>query len=285
MGKFFLKGKFLLDSKDLVFVSRNHIKSTILLGKKFKRGDMRKVCVENMGGADYGWLKTKYHFSFANYYNPDNVNFGVLRVLNDDYIAPGTGFDKHGHKDMEILTYVITGFLTHQDSMGNKGKIGRGEMQYMSAGRGIFHSEYNHESIPLRLLQIWILPDRISCEPNYGEWKFPWEDREGRWLHMVTGRESTMGGLLGEERSAPIEIHQDINIYSLFLEKGQKRDLRLCLDRMAYLVQIEGKSVIEGVEGRVELHSRDALEVVCEDINLQAESKSHFLCIEMPADS
>src|SRR6056297_2262926 len=115
---------------------------------------------KNMGKNDIGWLKATYHFSFSDYYNPDNMNFGVLRVFNDDIIGANTGFDSHPHKDMEIITYVVDGYLTHEDSMGNKRRVGRGEVQYMSAGTGVYHSESNMEDKDIRTIQIWINPDR-----------------------------------------------------------------------------------------------------------------------------
>ena len=138
---------------------------------------IRKIENKNMGKGDFQWLKTNYHFSFANYYNPDNIQFGVLRVLNDDIIKPHSGFDTHPHQDMEIITYVIEGQLTHEDSHGNRRTVGRGDVQYMSAGKGIYHSEYNHGDEDLRLLQIWIKPDKPGLEPNYGDLSLPFDKR------------------------------------------------------------------------------------------------------------
>ena len=162
---------------------------------------LRKLDHRYMGGAVYDWLETTYHFSFADYYNEANINFGVLRVLNDDMIAPHTGFDTHPHKDMEIITYVVEGELTHKDSMGNVGILKRGQMQYMSAGTGITHSEYNNTDVPLRLLQIWIVPDKRGHQPTYGEYHFDWEARHNQWLHMVSDI----------HEDAPITINQDVN--------------------------------------------------------------------------
>ena len=117
---------------------------------------LTKIESKNMGNSNLGWLKSKFHFSFAEYYNPDNINFGVLRVINDDLVQPNTGFDTHPHRDMEIISYVVNGELTHGDSMGNKNTITRGHVQYMSAGTGVYHSEHNFGKDTLRLLQIWI---------------------------------------------------------------------------------------------------------------------------------
>ena len=221
-----------------------------------------------MGKGDFGWLKTNYHFSFANYYNPENIEFGVLRVLNDDIIAPHTGFDTHPHKDMEILTYVIDGELTHHDSKGNKGKITRGNLQYMSAGLGIFHSEHNKSDDPLRLLQIWIKPDAADYEPQYGDLFIPFEKRMNKWLKMV--------GAKGDD-STTIQINQQASLWVTCLEAGKALDFPLDKNKQAYLVQMEGKSVINGWE----MNARDAMEIIEENIKIDSNENSHILLIEM----
>ncbi|RWQ75076.1 pirin family protein [Bacillus cereus] len=227
----------------------------------------RKVDHKNMGRANHGWLNTHFHFSFANYYNPNNMNFGALRVINDDLVAAQTGFDMHPHRDMEIISYVVDGALTHEDSMGNRGTIERGHVQYMSAGTGVFHSEHNLGDETLRLLQIWILPDRADHKPNYGEFKFDWSKRENEWFHMVSSVEG----------NAPIQIHQDVNLYSLSLEAGKEIHFPVKEGRQLYLVQIEGSSVINGET----FVMRDAAESVEEDIHIQAKEQSHYLAIEL----
>lgn len=228
---------------------------------------LRKIESKNMGSSNHGWLRSKFHFSFADYYNPLNLNFGKLRVINDDLIEPGTGFDTHPHKDMEIISYLVKGELTHGDSMGNNNTITRGEVQYMSAGTGVFHSEHNLGTDTLRLLQIWIFPDKRDYTPTYGDYSFPWEDRVGKWLHMVSSKS-------GE---APIKINQDMNIYSLALEKDKEIVFPVKAGRQAYLVQIEGKSVINAIE----LAEQDAMEIVSEDIMIKAAETSHILLLEM----
>lgn len=228
---------------------------------------LRKRESNDMGNSHLGWLKSKFHFSFAEYYNPHNIRFGVLRVINDDQIESNTGFDTHPHRDMEIITYVIDGELTHEDSMNNKNTINRGHVQYMSAGTGVTHSEFNFGKDILRLLQIWIYPDKQGYKPNYGDYKFNWEDRQNKWLHMVSDKD---GG-------AQIKINQDINIYSLELEKGREISFIVNENRQAYLVQIEGTSKINNIE----LKDRDGLEIVEEDILIKAKETSHFLIIEM----
>jgi quercetin 2,3-dioxygenase len=228
---------------------------------------LKKIDSRNMGSSNLGWLKSKFHFSFAEYYNPDNMSFGVLRVINDDLIQSDTGFDTHPHRDMEIISYVVDGELTHGDSMGNKASISRGHVQYMSAGKGVYHSEHNLGKEILRLLQIWIFPDKKGYEPTYGDYRFKWEDRQNKLLHMVSNKDG----------DTPIKINQDVNIYSLELEGGREIKFPVEQGRQAYLVQIEGSSAINDVE----LTQRDALEIVEEDIVIKASETSHILLLEM----
>lgn len=229
---------------------------------------IKKIDNKNMGKSNLGWLQSSFHFSFAEYFNPLNINFGSLRVINDDLIQPRTGFPTHPHKDMEIVTYLVSGKLTHKDSMNNESTLERGEVQYMSAGTGVYHSEFNlEEKEELRLLQIWIHPDNIGYTPNYGDFKFNWNDRINNWLHMVS---STSG-------DAPIKIHQDMNIYSLYLEKENEIDFKVNSGRQAYLVQIEGSSIINSIP----LNEKDAMEIIEENITIKAKNNSHFLVLEM----
>lgn len=228
---------------------------------------IKKIDYKQMGKANHGWLNTLFHFSFAQYFNRENMNFGVLRVLNDDLIKPHTGFDTHPHNNMEIISYVIEGELTHQDSMGNSSTISRGHVQYMSAGTGVYHSEHNHGDETLRLLQLWIFPDQKGYQPQYGDERFNWEDRLDKWLHIV----SSMTG------NAPIKIHQDVNIYVTQLSKDSSSTFTLEEGRQAYMVQIEGESVVNGVI----LNTRDALEIYEESITLTTKTGSHNIIIEM----
>ncbi|SHE59992.1 pirin family protein [Alkalibacter saccharofermentans] len=221
----------------------------------------------DMGKSDRGWLKSIFHFSFSEYYNPDKIEFGVLRVVNDDIVQPENGFETHPHKDMEIISYVVSGELTHGDSMGNKKVVTRGQVQYMSAGKGIYHSEHNYGKDPLRFIQIWIKPDAKNHDPDYGDYRFEWEDRKNKWLHMVSGKK-------GE---AQIKVNQDANIYSLELDEGKEVDFPVEKGRQGYLVQIEGTSVINGLT----LKERNAMEIVEEEISIKAEKTSHILLIEM----
>ncbi|MBB6447973.1 pirin family protein [Bacillus benzoevorans] len=228
---------------------------------------LKKIDSNKMGSSNLGWLRSKFHFSFAGYYNPDNIQFGVLRVINDDLVEAQTGFDTHPHRDMEIISYVVNGELTHGDSMNNKNTITRGQVQYMSAGTGVYHSEYNLGEDTLRFLQIWIFPEENGLTPNYGDYRFNWEDRKNNWLHMVSG----LNG------NAPIKIHQDANIYSLELEQGKEISFPVREGRQAYLVQIEGTSAMNGIE----LNDRDGMEIVEEDILIKAVETSHILILEM----
>ncbi|WP_238899660.1 pirin family protein [Clostridium sp. YIM B02500] len=232
---------------------------------------LRKIESGNMGSSNLGWLRSKFHFSFAEYYNPHNIKFGVLRVINDDLVESNTGFDTHPHRNMEIISYVVNGELTHGDSMGNKNTISRGHVQYMSAGTGVYHSEHNLGKDELRFLQIWIFPDKEDYKPNYGDYRFDWRDRQNKWLHMVSSKNA----------NAPIKINQDINVYSLELDKGKEINFQVNEGRQAYLVQIEGGAIINDIE----LNNRDGMEIVEEDILIKAKETSHILILEMKKEN
>lgn len=230
---------------------------------------IKTISSKAMGESHRGWLNSLFHFSFAEYYNPNNMNFGPLRVVNDDLINSKTGFDTHPHENMEIISYVIDGELTHGDSMGNQKTLGRGEVQYMSAGTGITHSEYNLSNKIARFLQIWILPDKKGYRPQYGDHRYIWEDRVNHWLTIATGTK----GL------APIAIHQDVNILVLYLEAGKDTTYELPINRMAYVIQIEGDSTINGTY----LKEKDAAEITDEAlITLLAKTASHYILFDMP---
>lgn len=228
---------------------------------------LRKLDNKNMGRSDLGWLKSVFHFSFSNYYNKDNMNFGALRVINDDLVNSNTGFEMHPHKDMEIISYVVDGELNHGDNMGNKNTITRGHVQYMSAGTGIYHSEHNFGDTTSRFLQIWLHPDEKGLTPKYGDHRFKWEDRKNKWLHIVSD-------IKGD---APIKLNQDANIYVVELDEDKEIDFKVGEGRQAYLVQIEGSSEINNIV----LNDRDALEIVEEDIIIKSKNTSHILIIEM----
>jgi redox-sensitive bicupin YhaK (pirin superfamily) len=240
----------------------------------YRKGDrsemIRYIDHKKMGRGIHGWLDSHFHFSFSNYYNPDNIKFGALRVMNDDLVKPSTGFDVHPHENMEIISYVIDGELTHGDSMGNKETLTRGQVQYMSAGTGVWHSEHNLGDDILRFLQIWILPDGPDYKPCYGDYRFKFEDRIGRWLPIATWTEST-------DSEAPIRIHQDVNVYATVMHAGESLDFPVGEGRQAYMVLIEGEAGVGGAE----LVARDAVEITEEDVTVNPVKDSHLLVIEM----
>lgn len=235
---------------------------------------IRFIDHKKMGRSFIGWLDSHFHFSFADYYNPDNIQFGALRVVNDDMVQPGTGFDTHPHRDMEIISYVIDGELTHADNMGNKHSLKRGEVQYMSAGTGVLHSEHNLGKDMLRFLQIWILPDRQGHKPNYGDYRFKLEDRQNKWLPIASG-------VNNRDSSAPIKIHQDINAYATILTNGQNIAFPVAQGRQAYLIMIEGSADVNGHT----LNMRDAMEITEETVTIKSDNMAHMLVIEMAKDS
>jgi quercetin 2,3-dioxygenase len=192
---------------------------------------------ESLGGARHGWLDTRHHFSFADYRDPERVQWGRLRVWNDDAIAPGTGFDPHPHQDMEIITYVREGAITHQDSLGNIGRTEAGDVQVMSAGTGIRHAEYNREAVPTRLFQIWIIPDGKGGTPSWGAKPFPKADRAGHFVTLASG-------IAGDSDALPIRT--SARVLGATLKAGQQAEYRLA-GRHAYLVPASGKVEVNGI--------------------------------------
>jgi quercetin 2,3-dioxygenase len=188
------------------------------------------------GHANYGWLDTNYTFSFSNYYDPRFMGFRSLRVINEDFIAPNQGFPTHGHRDMEILTYVIKGELSHKDSMGNGTTILPNEVQRMSAGTGILHSEYSSPTDETHLLQIWILPEEEDLTPGYEQTFFAPEDKKGK-LKLVASRGGTDGS---------VRIHQDVNLYSSILGKDEKVEHELAENRHAWVQIVKGELELNG---------------------------------------
>ena len=229
-----------------------------------------------MGRGVHGWLDSHFHFSFADYYNPENIHFGVLRVMNDDLVQCGTGFDTHPHENMEIISYVVNGELSHRDSMGNERTLTRGQVQYMSAGTGVTHSEYNHGKERLRFFQIWIFPDRKGYTPNYGDVRFNLEDRNDRWLPLACSVEN-------RNSPAPIKIHADVNAYAAIISPGGNLKFEVSPGRQAYLALIEGKAQLAGDKGSsAALSMRDAAEIdESFTITAGSEEAAHGLIIEM----
>jgi quercetin 2,3-dioxygenase len=178
------------------------------------------------GYADHGWLKSFHSFSFANYFDPEHVEFGPLRVINEDRVSPGQGFGTHGHRDMEIISYVLSGELAHKDSIGNGSTIRPGDVQRMSAGRGVMHSEFNPStSNPVHFLQIWIQPSQQRIEPSYEEKSFSSEEKRGR-LRLIASPDRADGSVL---------IHQDARVYAGLFDKDEQAELEVKPGRRVYV--------------------------------------------------
>jgi redox-sensitive bicupin YhaK (pirin superfamily) len=221
---------------------------------------------EERGRNKLNWLDTHFTFSFDQYYDPEHMQFRSLRVLNEDIVAPGQGFGMHPHRDMEILTWILKGALEHRDSMGTGAVIRPGELQHMTAGSGILHSEFNPSpKDPTHLLQIWIMPDRKNRKPEYEQLAFPDEDLRGKFLHLA-----------GPE--APVTIHQDANLFIARLGEGQEAQVDLQADRHAWVqvarggVAVNGKDLTAGdgaaisKEEEVRVKAKEASEVLLFDL-------------------
>lgn len=220
---------------------------------------------------NHGWLDTRWHFSFADYYDPENEQWGALRVFNDDIIQPGQGFGMHPHRDMEIITYVLSGSLEHRDSLGHRGVIGPGEVQVMSAGRGIRHSEYNaSKTDPLHLLQLWIFPRHNGLEPRWEQRVFPPAERSGRLIPVVSD-----GGTPGT-----LSIDQDAQIFIARLAPGEKASHNLRPGRKAYLFLISGEAKLGGNKLRAGDQARIADEEV---LGLEAVRDSELILLDLPS--
>ena len=193
---------------------------------------------DSLGGADHGWLKAKHHFAFAGYHDPKRMGWGSLRVWNDDEIAPKSGFPAHPHADMEIITYVREGAITHQDSMGNKGRTEAGDVQVMSAGTGVRHAEYNLEDETTRIFQIWIIPSERGGPPAWGAKPFPKGERSGRFVPLASGIE-------GDAEALPIRT--PARVLGATIPAGETADYALGEGRHAYLVPARGAVEVNGV--------------------------------------
>jgi redox-sensitive bicupin YhaK (pirin superfamily) len=202
----------------------------------------------SLGAANHGWLDAHHHFAFADYHDAGRVNWGRLRVWNDDTIAPKSGFPPHPHRDMEIVTYVRSGGITHRDSLGNEGRTGAGDVQVMSAGSGIQHAEYNLEDEPTTLFQIWILPDRRGEAPSWGARPFPRDARDGQFVTLASGME-------GEGDALPIRA--DARVLGATVKAGESVAYATRADRHVYLVPATGTVRI----GDVEAKARDGVAI------------------------
>lgn len=200
----------------------------------------------SLGAADHGWLDAHHHFSFGDYHDPDRTTWGALRVWNDDRIAANTGFPPHGHRDMEIVTYVTKGAISHKDSLGNAGRTEAGDVQVMSAGTGIQHSEFNLENEETRLFQIWIMPDRRGHAPSWGARPFPKDSREGAFVPLASG-------IAGDDDV--LTINANARVLGATVKAGETIRYALSPERHAYLVPATGRVRI----GEVEANARDGV--------------------------
>ncbi len=221
---------------------------------------------EERGRNKLNWLDTHFTFSFDQYYAPEHMQFRSLRVLNEDIVAPGQGFGMHPHRDMEILTWILEGALEHRDSMGTGAVIRPGELQHMTAGSGILHSEFNPSpKDPTHLLQIWIMPDRKNRKPEYEQLRFPDKDLRGKFLHVA-----------GPE--APVTIHQDANLFIARLGEGQEAKLDLKADRHAWVQVASGGVTVNGKD----LNAGDGAAISKEEeVRVQAKDVSEVLLFDL----
>ena len=222
--------------------------------------------------SEMDWLSTYYHFSFADYFDPQKMNYGPLRVFNDDTIQPATGFDFHPHNDMEIITYVIDGELEHQDSHGNQGTIRPGEIQVMTAGSGILHSERNHSNEkPLHLLQMWVVPDKKGLEPSWQQKEFSKEQRLDKLLQVVSPLDSN--------KNDALTIHQNASFYVSNLTQGVEILHELQPGRKAYVFVISGQIKINDIL----MQTRDAAKIDEESkLSIKSEKQTELLLIDLP---
>ena len=223
------------------------------------------------GFADHGWLKSYHTFSFAEYFDPKHVEFGALRVINEDRVAPGAGFGTHGHRDMEIISYVLDGELAHRDSLGTGSVIRPGDVQRMSAGRGVQHSEFNNSKTqPVHFLQIWIQPNVLGIAPEYEEKRFGPEEKRGR-LRLITSPDGAEGS---------VRIHQDARVYAGLFAGAERADLEIAPDRRV-LVHVARGAVAANGEA---LNAGDALKLVgATRLTLSQGADAEVLVFDLPA--
>ncbi|GGC84897.1 pirin family protein [Undibacterium terreum] len=225
---------------------------------------------QERGYAEHGWLKSYHSFSFADYHDPRHMGFGPLRVINEDWIDPGMGFGTHGHRDMEIITYVLEGEIAHKDSMGNGSVIRPGDVQRMSAGTGVMHSEFNaSQQNSAHLLQIWIMPDRGGIAPSYEEKNFSREDKLGR-LKLVASPDAEDGA---------VKIHQDARLYVGLFDGEQQASLNLAKGRLAYVHVARGELTVNGVA----LKTGDAVKLQEEELlSIEQGKQAEVLVFDLP---
>ena len=222
---------------------------------------------ETLGAANHGWLDAHHHFSFGSYNDPARMSWGAIRVWNDDLIAPQSGFPPHPHADMEIITYVRTGAITHKDSLGNEGKTAAGDVQVMSAGSGIRHAEYNLENEPTTLFQIWIMPNRTGGTPSWGAKPFPKGDRSGAWQILASGFE--------EDKDA-LPIRTDARVLGATIKAGESLSFRVGANRHAYMVPATGSVEIDGRRA----NARDGIAISVGEITITAIEDAEIVLVD-----
>jgi len=226
--------------------------------------DIRKF--DSLGHADHGWLDARHHFSFADYHDPARMSWGAIRVWNDDQIAPRSGFPPHPHRDMEIVTYVRAGAITHQDSLGNTGRTGAGDVQVMSAGSGVVHSEYNLEDEQTTLFQIWIQTDKPGAPPGWGAKPFPRDSREGALQLLASG----------DPKDDALTINADARVFGATVKAGESIAIEADSTRHLYLVP-SGRVRVNGVEAA----PRDGVAITGEQrIEIAAEDDSELVLVD-----
>jgi hypothetical protein len=221
-----------------------------------------------IGHANHGWLDARHHFSFADYHDPARMGWGAIRVWNDDTIAARSGFPPHPHRDMEIVTFVRTGAITHQDSLGNKGRTGAGDVQVMSAGTGITHAEYNLEDEATTLFQIRIMPDRAGEAPGWGQREFPRGERAGRWEVVASGT---------PEADSALPIRADAKVAAATLAAGETATWRTAPDRHVYLVAPTGTITVNGLAAQ----ARDGVAITGEaEVTVTASEAAEVVLVD-----
>jgi len=224
---------------------------------------------QTRGEANHGWLKAKHTFSFAEYHNPERVHFGPLRVINEDRIAPGQGFGTHPHKDMEIVTYPIAGAIEHKDSMGNGTVISAGEVQRMTAGTGVQHSEFNHsKDDELHLLQIWMFPEQKDLEPGYEQKMFSREEKLNQ-LRLIASRDG---------RDGSVTVHQHVDLYASILETGAEVELVIADSNKVFVQVVRGDISVNGQDAT----AGDGAQITNQDqLMITGQSEAEFLLFDM----
>ena len=229
--------------------------------------------LQELGKAQHGWLKTHHHFSFAHYYNPRRMGFGCLRVINDDWIAPHSGFPEHSHKNMEIISFIRTGAISHQDSRGNQGVTGAGEVQVMSAGKGISHAEYNRGDTPTTMFQIWIEPNKQNVAPRWDSMKFPNAENSTSLPMVVSGYE--------EDRQQALFIQQQARIFAGKVKQGSVISHKI--NHQAYVISSRGEFTVVDKKQSVKMSKGDGAEVTqTKLITISTLTDSEIIIIDTP---